>query len=86
MLGFYAFYDEVLWPAVFGLSGATGLIECMVLPFCPESPRWLLIKKKNVDSACTGENDFRSYIYLIDLLKKLCLNKYFRFFTLEFFF
>ncbi|XP_071494139.1 solute carrier family 2, facilitated glucose transporter member 1-like [Diadema antillarum] len=44
-LGFYAFYDEKTWPAVLGLSAATGIIEFVLLPFCPESPRWLLIKK-----------------------------------------
>ena len=56
MLGFYAFYDEVLWPVVFGLSAAPGLLEFVVLPFCPESPRWLLMRRDDLDGASDGMN------------------------------
>ncbi|XP_030837476.1 solute carrier family 2, facilitated glucose transporter member 1 [Strongylocentrotus purpuratus] len=51
VLGFFAFYDESTWPIVLGLSAVTGLIEFIVLPFCPESPRWLLIKQNQEEKA-----------------------------------
>lgn len=54
VLGFFAFYDESTWPIVLGLSAVTGLIEFIVLPFCPESPRWLLIKQNQEEKAIAG--------------------------------
>ncbi|XP_041482841.1 solute carrier family 2, facilitated glucose transporter member 5-like [Lytechinus variegatus] len=50
-LGFFVFYNESTWPIVLGLSAVTGLVEFIVLPFCPESPRWLLIKKNQEEKA-----------------------------------
>ncbi|CAF0847521.1 unnamed protein product [Brachionus calyciflorus] len=36
---------EDLWPLLLGLTGVFSLIQLVTLPFCPESPRFLLIKK-----------------------------------------
>ncbi|XP_038047454.1 solute carrier family 2, facilitated glucose transporter member 5-like isoform X2 [Patiria miniata] len=33
------------WPILLALTGVFSAIEILTLPFCPESPRWLLINK-----------------------------------------
>ncbi|KAI6180237.1 MFS transporter, SP family [Aphelenchoides besseyi] len=34
-----------LWPIAFGFSGLPALILVLILPFCPESPKYLLVSK-----------------------------------------
>ena len=34
-----------LWPHLFNLAIFFGLLQCVLLPFCPESPRYLLIEQ-----------------------------------------
>ncbi|XP_027026553.1 solute carrier family 2, facilitated glucose transporter member 5 [Tachysurus fulvidraco] len=33
------------WPILLGLTGVPALIELLLLPFCPESPRYMLIQR-----------------------------------------
>ncbi|XP_029973260.1 solute carrier family 2, facilitated glucose transporter member 2 [Salarias fasciatus] len=35
--------NEDRWPLLLGLSGAPAVLQCLLLPFCPESPRYLYI-------------------------------------------
>ena len=42
---------ENMWPLLLGLTGAFSLIQLVALPFCPETPRYLLIKQDKVKEA-----------------------------------
>ncbi|NWI71420.1 GTR5 protein, partial [Todus mexicanus] len=39
------------WPVLLGLTGIPSLIQLLLLPFFPESPRYLLIQKGNEEQA-----------------------------------
>ncbi|CAM5105653.1 unnamed protein product [Natator depressus] len=39
------------WPVLLGLTGIPALLELLLLPFFPESPRYLLIQKGNEEQA-----------------------------------
>ncbi|XP_041498692.1 solute carrier family 2, facilitated glucose transporter member 3 [Microtus oregoni] len=43
--------SEDLWPGLLGLTIIPAIIQSAALPFCPESPRFLLINKKEEDHA-----------------------------------
>lgn len=42
---------EDLWPVLLGFTILPAILQSIALPFCPESPRFLLINKKEEDSA-----------------------------------
>lgn len=42
---------EELWPVLLGFTILPALLQSIALPFCPESPRFLLINKKEEDNA-----------------------------------
>lgn len=42
---------EELWPVLLGFTILPSFLQIVALPFCPESPRFLLINKKEEDSA-----------------------------------
>ncbi|KAM8833437.1 solute carrier family 2, facilitated glucose transporter member 2 [Synchiropus picturatus] len=39
------------WPLLLGLSGAPAVLQSLLLPLCPESPRYLYITRGHVDDA-----------------------------------
>lgn len=43
--------SEDLWPGLLGLTIIPAILQSAALPFCPESPRFLLINKKEEDHA-----------------------------------
>ncbi|XP_067850967.1 solute carrier family 2, facilitated glucose transporter member 2 [Heptranchias perlo] len=43
--------NDRLWPLLLGLSGAPAILQTLLLPFCPESPRYLYIKLGREDAA-----------------------------------
>lgn len=43
--------SEELWPGLLGLTIIPAILQSAALPFCPESPRFLLINKKEEDRA-----------------------------------
>jgi len=45
------FGNEKYWPLLLGLTGLFSVYQLITLPFCPESPRFLLIKKGFNDKA-----------------------------------
>ncbi|XP_076451529.1 solute carrier family 2, facilitated glucose transporter member 3-like [Babylonia areolata] len=45
------FGTEELWPILFAFNAVPALVCLVVMPFCPESPRFLLIKKGLEDEA-----------------------------------
>lgn len=44
-----------LWPLLLALTVAPAVVQCVLLPFCPESPRFLLINLKQEEQARKGE-------------------------------
>lgn len=43
--------SEELWPGLLGLTIIPAILQSAALPFCPESPRFLLINRKEEDQA-----------------------------------
>ncbi|XP_055501820.1 solute carrier family 2, facilitated glucose transporter member 2 [Leucoraja erinacea] len=43
--------NDRLWPLLLGLSGAPAILQSLLLPFCPESPRYLYIKLGKEEAA-----------------------------------
>jgi len=46
---------ETLWPFLLLLNVLPALLCCIVLPFMPESPRYLMLVRRDVQSAEKGE-------------------------------
>ncbi|XP_048365686.1 solute carrier family 2, facilitated glucose transporter member 3-like [Sphaerodactylus townsendi] len=42
---------EALWPLLLGFTIVPAILQCATLPFCPESPRFLLINKMQEEKA-----------------------------------
>ncbi|XP_014888605.1 solute carrier family 2, facilitated glucose transporter member 1-like [Poecilia latipinna] len=42
-----------LWPLLMGFTLLPALLQCVLLPFCPESPRYLLINCNEESKACS---------------------------------
>lgn len=45
------FLSETLWPLLLAFTGFFAIFQLATLPFCPESPRFLLIKQNRKDAA-----------------------------------
>lgn len=43
------------WPILLGVTGIPAALQLLLLPFFPESPRYLLVQKKNPEAARKGE-------------------------------
>lgn len=48
--------SEKLWPLLLAITVIPAVLQCILLPFCPESPRFLLINLKQEEQACKGMN------------------------------
>lgn len=46
--------SDRLWPLLLALTVAPAALQCILLPFCPESPRFLLINLKQEEQARKG--------------------------------
>lgn len=46
--------NEDLWPLLLSIIFVPALLQCIVLPFCPESPRFLLINRNEENRAKSG--------------------------------
>lgn len=46
--------QEPRWPYLFGAIIVPSLIQVVILPFLPESPRYLLLEKHNTSKAEKG--------------------------------
>ncbi|MCI4386246.1 hypothetical protein PGIGA_G00060020 [Pangasianodon gigas] len=44
--------NDDMWHVLLGLSGAIAALQSLLLPFCPESPRYLYIKLGKKEEAC----------------------------------
>ncbi len=43
--------NEAGWPFLLGLTVIPGVLQLVTLPFCPESPKYLLLDKDDTESA-----------------------------------
>uniref|UniRef100_A0A0M3IN89 MFS domain-containing protein n=1 Tax=Ascaris lumbricoides TaxID=6252 RepID=A0A0M3IN89_ASCLU len=50
--------SENLWPFAFGLPGLQALLLCLLLPFSPESPKYLLVTRHNESEAFHAVKQF----------------------------
>jgi len=46
---------ETLWPILLLMNAVHALLCCIMLPFMPESPRYLILVRKDTSSAEKGE-------------------------------
>lgn len=46
--------NEDLWPLLLSVIFIPALLQCVLLPFCPESPRFLLINRNEENRAKSG--------------------------------
>lgn len=44
-----------LWPLLLGFTFIPAVIQCVLLPLCPKSPRFLLINKNEENKAKAGQ-------------------------------
>lgn len=47
--------NDSLWPLLLGFIFVPALLQCIILPFAPESPRFLLINRNEENKAKSGE-------------------------------
>lgn len=47
--------SEELWPLLLSIIFVPALLQCVLLPFCPESPRFLLINRNEENRAKSGK-------------------------------
>ncbi|XP_067659653.1 solute carrier family 2, facilitated glucose transporter member 3-like [Haliotis asinina] len=52
---------DYLWPLLFAFNAIPSLVCVLVLPFCPESPRWLLISKNMEEETKQAMQRLRGY-------------------------
>lgn len=45
---------ENRWPYLLALSAVPAVVSAIILPWCPESPRYLLLMKNDVNKATKG--------------------------------
>ncbi|XP_053560116.1 solute carrier family 2, facilitated glucose transporter member 9 isoform X2 [Bombina bombina] len=62
------FGTESLWPCLFGVILIPALIQLMVMPFLPESPRYLLLEKQDTKKA---EKAFRTFLGKSDVSQNI---------------
>lgn len=54
------------WPLLLGFLFIPAVIQCVLLPLCPESPRFLLINKNEENKAKAGDLNKLIIILVID--------------------
>ena len=47
--------SDYLWPLLLALTALPAVLQCIMLPLCPESPRHLLINLNQEEEARKGE-------------------------------
>ncbi|ESO91108.1 hypothetical protein LOTGIDRAFT_228693 [Lottia gigantea] len=62
-----------LWPYLFAFNAVPSIISFCCWPLCPESPRYLLIKKKNVDDSRLALQKLRGYDDVNDEIEEMTI-------------
>ena len=58
------------WQFAFSFAGLPALLLCLILPFCPESPKYSLMKLNKctlslIDTFLIGEKRLKEFIFII---------------------
>ncbi|NWI49021.1 GTR5 protein, partial [Calyptomena viridis] len=59
------------WPVLLGLTGIPSLIQLLILPFFPESPRYLLLQKGNEEQARKALKKLRGWDDVDDEIEEM---------------
>lgn len=54
--------NSTMWPFLLGFTFIPAVLQCALLPFCPESPRYLLINQNEEAKAKSGQLHAKYYI------------------------
>ena len=57
--------SATLWPILLAASAVPFILSCVVLPFYPDSPRWLLVKRGNEHAATKGKSYNSEHLYTL---------------------
>lgn len=60
-----------LWPFCFGFNAVPALVCLILFPFCPESPRYILIKKTNENAARKALQKLRGFSDVDDEIEEM---------------
>ncbi|XP_019367329.1 PREDICTED: solute carrier family 2, facilitated glucose transporter member 5-like isoform X3 [Gavialis gangeticus] len=60
------------WPVLLGLTGIPAVVELILLPFFPESPRYLLIQKGDEEQARKALQKLRGWDNVDDEIEEMC--------------
>ncbi|KAJ0066359.1 hypothetical protein NL108_011121, partial [Boleophthalmus pectinirostris] len=63
--------SDVLWPLLLALTILPAVLQCIMLPFCPESPRYLLINLNKEDEARKALERLRGHDDINDDVKEM---------------
>ncbi|KAF5904682.1 solute carrier family 2, facilitated glucose transporter member 5 [Clarias magur] len=63
------------WPIMLSLTGVPALIELILLPFCPESPRYMLIQRGDENNARTALQRLRGWKDVEDEMTEMRLEE-----------
>ncbi|KAK1340530.1 hypothetical protein QTO34_019100 [Cnephaeus nilssonii] len=61
------------WPILLGVTGIPAALQLLLLPFFPESPRYLLVQKKNQAAARKALRRVRGWDYVEDEMEEIQL-------------
>lgn len=57
--------NDEMWPLLLGLSGAPAILQSLLLPLCPESPRYLYILLGKEQEA--RKSKYRNLLLIVEL-------------------
>ncbi|VDN53925.1 unnamed protein product [Dracunculus medinensis] len=63
--------NDRLWPVAFAFPGIQALALCLILPFCPESPRYILWHMKDKDETMSVIKKFVDEQHANDILHEI---------------
>lgn len=58
------------WPVLLGLAICPAILQLLLLPICPESPRYLLITKQWEEEARKGNIFFLFQLFLLEITRE----------------
>uniref|UniRef100_H0X828 Solute carrier family 2, facilitated glucose transporter member 3 n=1 Tax=Otolemur garnettii TaxID=30611 RepID=H0X828_OTOGA len=71
--------SEELWPVLLGFTIIPAVLQSVALPFCPESPRFLLINRKEEEKAKEIKSQVESFLMTLESNFQPLKNKSYRF-------
>ena len=66
---------SAFWNLCIGLAVVPAVLQMLLLPMCPESPRYLLITRQREDEARRGEKDEKLYLLWWNLVNAFTIRR-----------